>query len=201
MVPSGGGASSSSITASVAGWLTRGVGKDRAEGSRAHRDLAGFGGARANGRGDNNVTETGLAGRAGIVTGAASGIGAAVTRALTREGARVVAADIHQERLDAFAAGFAGSAGEVEPMSADVRDFARHAAHMEAVMGPGHVAIGSDLDGLIRPARGLASHASMWALAMQMRAEGIGEPSIAGIMGGNALRLLVRATRRASRRR
>ena len=84
---------------------------------------------------------------------------------------------------------------------ADVEDFARHAAHMEAVMGAGHVAIGSDLDGLIRPARGLASHASLWALAMQMRAEGIGEPSIAGIMGANALRVLVGATRRASRRR
>ncbi len=84
---------------------------------------------------------------------------------------------------------------------ADATDFARHAAHMEAVMGPGHVAIGSDLDGLIRPARGLDSHESLWSLAMHMRAEGIGESSLAGIMGGNALRVLSAATKRASRRR
>jgi membrane dipeptidase len=86
---------------------------------------------------------------------------------------------------------------------ADVRDFARHAAHMVAVMGPGHVAIGSDLDGLIRPARGLESHASLWAIAMALRAEGLDEKAVAAILGGNALRVLDprRTRKRASGRR
>lgn len=68
------------------------------------------------------MTDAGLVGVAGIVTGAASGIGAAVTRALTSQGARVVATDVHQERLDAIAAKVA--VGEIEPVVADVRDFA-----------------------------------------------------------------------------
>jgi NADP-dependent 3-hydroxy acid dehydrogenase YdfG len=61
---------------------------------------------------------------AGIVTGAASGIGAAVTRALTGAGARVVAAEVNQARLAEFAAVVAEEGGEVEPVVADVRKLA-----------------------------------------------------------------------------
>ena len=42
-------------------------------------------------------------GKRAVVTGAASGIGAAVTRLLVRAGARVVAADIAQSKLEALA--------------------------------------------------------------------------------------------------
>jgi membrane dipeptidase len=84
---------------------------------------------------------------------------------------------------------------------ASAKDFARHVAHMIEVMGPSHVAIGSDLDGLITPAQGLASHAGLWAIAMHVRAEGIDEAALAGLMGGNALRVLETATKRAVRRR
>ena len=86
-------------------------------------------------------------------------------------------------------------------MDANAKDFARHVAHMIEVMGPSHVAIGSDLDGLITPASGLESHAGLWAIAMHVRAAGIDGAALAGLMGGNALRVLESPTRRASRRR
>lgn len=70
------------------------------------------------------MTETGIARAAGIVTGAASGIGAAVARALTSQGARVTAADIDRERLQAFTDGIVEAGLEIEPVTADVRDYA-----------------------------------------------------------------------------
>jgi NADP-dependent 3-hydroxy acid dehydrogenase YdfG len=60
----------------------------------------------------------------GIVTGAASGIGAAVTRMLFGEGARVVASDIAAGPLEAFTASLAAQ-GEAVPAVADVRQFAQ----------------------------------------------------------------------------
>jgi NADP-dependent 3-hydroxy acid dehydrogenase YdfG len=61
-----------------------------------------------------------LDGRAGIVTGGGSGIGAATVRALARAGARVLAADLHEER----ARSIAEAAGEgVVAAAADVRRF------------------------------------------------------------------------------
>lgn len=60
----------------------------------------------------------------GIVTGAASGIGAAVTRMLASEGARVVASDIAAGPLDAFTSSLTAP-GEVMPAVADVRQFAQ----------------------------------------------------------------------------
>jgi len=66
-------------------------------GAAAARDASGDRAARRDRRGDVEVTAAGpaapLAGRAGIVTGAASGIGAASARALAAAGAAVVLAD------------------------------------------------------------------------------------------------------------
>jgi NAD(P)-dependent dehydrogenase (short-subunit alcohol dehydrogenase family) len=47
-----------------------------------------------------------LAGRRAIVTGAADGIGAAITRLFAEEGARVLAVDVAASRLDAAHAGY-----------------------------------------------------------------------------------------------
>jgi NAD(P)-dependent dehydrogenase (short-subunit alcohol dehydrogenase family) len=52
----------------------------------------------------------GLAGKAAIVTGGASGIGAATARRLAQEGARVVVADIQDEQGAAIAAGIGEAA-------------------------------------------------------------------------------------------
>lgn len=66
----------------------------------------------------------GLEGRGVIVTGAAGGIGRAVTRAFAENGARVMAVDLDQSRVDEVVAGLEGS-GHLA-VAADVTDLAGH---------------------------------------------------------------------------
>lgn len=76
------------------------------------------------------VTDTSLAdlarldGRVAIVTGAAMGIGRAISRRLGEAGATVVAADINAEVLDATVADIAKSGSVIEAVAVDVRDTA-----------------------------------------------------------------------------
>ncbi|GEL20581.1 3-hydroxybutyrate dehydrogenase [Pseudonocardia asaccharolytica] len=63
-----------------------------------------------------------LAGRTALVTGAASGIGAAITRRLARDGASVTAVDLDGPRLKTLAGDADGAAGEVEPVVCDLSD-------------------------------------------------------------------------------
>jgi NAD(P)-dependent dehydrogenase (short-subunit alcohol dehydrogenase family) len=62
-----------------------------------------------------------LAGKVAVVTGAASGIGLALSRALSAEGMKVVLADIEDAALDAAVAGFPDGA-EVLAVHCDVSD-------------------------------------------------------------------------------
>jgi NAD(P)-dependent dehydrogenase (short-subunit alcohol dehydrogenase family) len=55
-----------------------------------------------------------------VVTGAASGIGAAVARQLAREGARVVAADLDAAAVEALAGEIAAAGGEARAFAVDV---------------------------------------------------------------------------------
>ena len=64
-----------------------------------------------------------ISGKTAVVSGAASGIGRALTLRLLADGARVVMADVEQAALEA-AAGECGSVGEVLPVVTDVRDAA-----------------------------------------------------------------------------
>ncbi len=66
----------------------------------------------------------GLEGRGVIVTGAAGGIGRAVTTAFAATGAKVMAVDIDQARVDEVVAGLEGT-GHVG-VAADLRDLATH---------------------------------------------------------------------------
>lgn len=66
----------------------------------------------------------GLEGRGVIVTGAAGGIGRAVTEAFAATGARVMAVDVDQAKVDDVVAGLEGS-GHVG-VAADLRDLASH---------------------------------------------------------------------------
>lgn len=66
----------------------------------------------------------GLEGRGVIVTGAAGGIGAAVTRAFATTGAKVMAVDLEQPRLDQLVGGLEGI-GHVA-LAWDVGDVGRH---------------------------------------------------------------------------
>jgi NAD(P)-dependent dehydrogenase (short-subunit alcohol dehydrogenase family) len=79
-----------------------------------------------------------FAGKTVIVTGAGSGIGRATASRVAREGGRVVAVDVSQERLDEFAAEHAGA--EIVALVADITDDARVAEIVAAA--------GDRIDGL-----------------------------------------------------
>ncbi|MDN3497032.1 SDR family oxidoreductase [Planococcus sp. APC 4015] len=73
-----------------------------------------------------------------IVTGAGSGIGRATASRIAREGGRVIAVDVSQERLDEFVADHSGA--DVVALTADITDDAGVARIVEAA--------GDTIDGL-----------------------------------------------------
>ncbi|SFR93699.1 NADP-dependent 3-hydroxy acid dehydrogenase YdfG [Microbacterium sp. cf046] len=73
-----------------------------------------------------------------IVTGAGSGIGRATASRIAREGGRVIAVDVSQERLDEFVAEHAGA--DIVSLTADITDDAGVARIIEAA--------GDTIDGL-----------------------------------------------------
>lgn len=72
--------------------------------------------------------------------------------------------------------------------SADVARVADHLDHLRAVGGAGVVALGSDWDGIIQPARGLADASGVPALVDELRRRGWTEAELAGFRGENFLR-------------
>lgn len=68
----------------------------------------------------------GLEGKGVLLTGAAGGIGQAVARAFATTGARVMAVDLDQQKLDELVAGLSGR-GHIG-VAADVRTISRHDA-------------------------------------------------------------------------
>jgi NADP-dependent 3-hydroxy acid dehydrogenase YdfG len=66
-----------------------------------------------------------LAGRVGVVTGASSGIGAAVARELAAAGMRVVLGARRRERLDRVASDIRHAGGVAEPVVTDMRNEAQ----------------------------------------------------------------------------
>lgn len=79
-----------------------------------------------------------FSGRTVIVTGAGSGIGRATASRVAREGGRVIAVDVSQERLDEFATEHAGA--DIVTLVADITDDAGVARIVEAA--------GDTIDGL-----------------------------------------------------
>jgi 3-hydroxyacyl-CoA dehydrogenase / 3-hydroxy-2-methylbutyryl-CoA dehydrogenase len=75
-----------------------------------------------------------ISGRAALVAGGASGLGAATARALTAAGAQVVIADLDAEKGEALAAELGDGASFVE---ADVTDEAKVSAAVEQARGAG----------------------------------------------------------------
>ncbi len=65
-----------------------------------------------------------LQGKVAVVTGAASGIGEAIAKLFAQEGARVVASDISQERLEKVVNDIVGDGGTAVAVVADVSDAA-----------------------------------------------------------------------------
>src|SRR5690554_1238205 len=79
------------------------------------------------------ISEGRFSGKTVIVTGAGSGIGRATASRVAREGGRVIAVDISQERLDEFVAETPGA--EIVTVTADITDDAAIARIIEAAGG------------------------------------------------------------------
>lgn len=73
---------------------------------------------------------------------------------------------------------------------ATIDDVVRHAAHLGRVMSPANVALGSDLDGHIRPAVGLETHAGVPDLVRALCRAGIQGEALRGLLGDNVRRVL-----------
>jgi membrane dipeptidase len=104
------------------------------------------------------------------------------------------ALDDDQLRAVAASGGLAGMMVHA-PIVGGGRDLdavAAHIAHAVRVAGADHVAIGSDLDGNIRPVRGIATTADLPSLAAPLTRAGLDGVTIAAVLGGNARRFLDR---------
>ncbi|MGM0575191.1 MAG: SDR family NAD(P)-dependent oxidoreductase [Myxococcota bacterium] len=104
-----------------------------------------------------------LEGRTALVTGASSGIGAAVARRLADEGARVAVCARRLDRLEALAGEVARDGGEVLPVRADLRredDIARMFAEVRESLGGVDVLVNNA--GLGRPATLLSGETGAW---------------------------------------
>ena len=74
--------------------------------------------------------------------------------------------------------------------TATMDDLLAHVAHMRAVMGPGHVALGSDFDGRIIEPEGMSDASDTPRVTDALVRAGYGHEEIAGILGHDFLRLL-----------
>ncbi len=73
---------------------------------------------------------------------------------------------------------------------ATIDDVVAHVDHMIRVMGPQHVALGSDWDGVTRLPVGLEDVTGLPKITAALMAKGYDETVIRGILGGNWLRVL-----------
>src|SRR3546814_17012196 len=76
-----------------------------------------------------------MAGKVALVTGAASGLGAAQARLFATEGAKVVVADLNVEMGNKVVAEIQESGGEALFVRLDITDAARWAGAVEAAVG------------------------------------------------------------------
>ena len=82
------------------------------------------------------------------------------------------------------------SAFLVHGRRATVADVVKHILYIANRVGVGHVAIGSDFEGDIRPPRGLETLGEVQHLVPALRAAGLTNAEVRGVLGDNALRVL-----------
>uniref|UniRef100_UPI0019551155 dipeptidase n=1 Tax=Mycolicibacterium llatzerense TaxID=280871 RepID=UPI0019551155 len=85
---------------------------------------------------------------------------------------------------------------------ADLDDFARHASHLAQLVGPQHLCVGTDMNGVTSYAHGFGGAKDFPALTAALLRIGFDRAEVTGILGGNALRVLktVLAPSRADKR-
>ena len=76
-----------------------------------------------------------------------------------------------------------------DPARADIARLCDHIEHICDLVGPEHVGLGSDFDGIDRPPTGLEDVSRLPALTEALLARGYSEATLAGILGGNFLRV------------
>jgi 3-oxoacyl-[acyl-carrier protein] reductase len=110
-----------------------------------------------------------LTGRRAVVTGAASGIGAAIARAYAEAGARLVLADLNADRLAAQADACRALGVEVETVRADVGDESGANAVVDhCIAAFGGVDILVNNAGMLTQARCTALSTQMWDEMMRV---------------------------------
>ncbi|QNP66912.1 2,3-dihydro-2,3-dihydroxybenzoate dehydrogenase [Streptomyces genisteinicus] len=112
-----------------------------------------------------------VVGSVAFVTGAASGIGAAVVGALVRTGATVAAVDVSAEGLTELAE---RSGGRVVPFTADVSDAAAVADVVERVeSGLGPIDTGVSAAGILRPGSLTGTSDKDWSDTFAVNTDGV----------------------------
>jgi membrane dipeptidase len=76
----------------------------------------------------------------------------------------------------------------IQRLRDDYRRVVDHIDHISALVGPEHVAFGSDFDGMIWTVRGLNDVAQLPTLTCELVERGYDDDAIRGILGGNWLR-------------
>jgi membrane dipeptidase len=72
----------------------------------------------------------------------------------------------------------------------DLRSLLPHFEHVRRLVGPRHLALGSDFDGAVVPVRGLEDASHLPAITQMLLEAGWPEDEIRGVLGQNALRVL-----------
>jgi membrane dipeptidase len=72
---------------------------------------------------------------------------------------------------------------------ADVDDFARHGGHLAALVGPEHLCIGTDMNGVSGLMQGYRGEEDFPVLTDALRATGFSDEEVRGVAGGNFARV------------
>ena len=79
----------------------------------------------------------------------------------------------------------------------DLAELVAHARHIAETIGPAHLALGTDTNGVPGVASGFGGGAGLGGLTQTLLAGGFDEREVQGILGGNALRVLSTVEERA----
>lgn len=82
----------------------------------------------------------------------------------------------------------------------DLADLVAHARHIADVIGPAHLALGTDLNGIPGAMAGFRGPRDLVGVTSALLDAGFEHPEVAGILGGNARRVLTRVEECASAR-